>query len=158
MAGDNVDFTDMVMIHMGDLPDLAAGSLCQHWHTAPTVTNRDGREPKVATTPAHDNPDGIAIGGDVGALMLAVAGWVAQKINLRGTDDLMADTLRRCYRVDPDQTITNRLSLKDVFDLRLTARIDETLTTVYSDVQPDGIGAALRNVASCIIIRVESTN
>lgn len=87
--------------------------------------------------------DRLDAGGPVDALLLALAGWIAQTAVLSTADDPLADTLRRCHTDDAAQTVSNHLAQKAIFDPSLAARIEAPLKQTYIRLQRDGVYAAL---------------
>ena len=88
--------------------------------------------------------DRLSNGDDVDALLLAVAGWIAQTADLNDTDDPMANILRGCHTSDPNRTVARHLSQETIFDPRLATRIENPLSEAYTRLRRNGVRFELK--------------
>ena len=92
--------------------------------------------------------DRLAEDGDISALLLAVAGWIAHTANLKDSDDPMASILRDCHGTSSNQTVVNVLSQKAIFRPSLAAQIEGPLIRAYGDLHENGVRASLKRLRS----------
>lgn len=92
--------------------------------------------------------DRLTVGGEIDALLLGVAGWVAHSANLKDSDDPMASILRDCHVKSMKQTVVNVLSQKAIFDPSLAAQIEGPLIRTYEDLHEKGVRAGVKRLGS----------
>lgn len=87
--------------------------------------------------------DRLAQESEIDALLIAVAGWIAHTADLTGDEDPMADLLLRCHTNKSAETVTNILSISEIFDPLLATQIEKPLVRIYDDLHRCGVSAVL---------------
>jgi fructuronate reductase len=88
--------------------------------------------------------DRIAQAGEIDALLIAMAGWIAHTADLSNSDDPMAELLRKCHTNSSNETVANILLIHEIFDPKLAAQIKEPLARAFDNLRRHGVDAMLK--------------